>query len=109
MHTCDACDYKTPFLANLNIHKEDVHNKSTHGRDYSGGIERPNQQRRRDTEFCRYWNRGHCQREDSCKYLHEEAPECIYGDRCHKKTFCSYFHADLFKNNQSSSFLGQRN
>ena len=45
MHTCDACDYKTPFLANLNIHKEDVHNKSTHGRDYSGGIERPNQQR----------------------------------------------------------------
>ena len=111
---CEECDYRTPFVANLGIHKEQVHGENTwqfQGRGRQEGRSKAqfkvyNYQERKANGFCRSWNRGHCHFDQNCKFLHEDAPECYYGDRCSRKTVCRYFHADLFHQAQDS-FLGQ--
>ena len=106
VHRCNVCDYKTPFVVNLNIHRDEVHKKaerqgrSESTRVYAHGV-------RRDNGFCRNWNRSYsCSFENNCKFLHEDAPVCYFGDRCRRKTSCRYFHEELFSY-QNKSFLGQ--
>ena len=108
VHKCDKCDYKTPFVANLNIHMDEVHKKEERqDRRYEASKEYSYRERK-DNGYCRNWNRSYsCTFERSCKFLHEDAPVCYFGDRCRRKTTCRYFHEELFRG-QNESFLGQR-
>ena len=104
---CNVCDYKTPFVANLNIHREEVHNKEERPYRRHEAAPRGYSDRARNANgYCRNWNRGFCSFEKGCKFLHEDAPACYYGDRCRRKSTCRFFHEELFRS-QSQSFLGQ--
>ena len=119
---CEECDYKTPFVSNINIHKSEAHGKwqdvRRRKRQSQGGGRQPQQhfqskqkysyQERRSNGFCIFWNQGNCQYSDGFKFLHEESPECYYGDRCNRKSFCTFFHADVFESQQTSALLSQR-
>ena len=109
---CDECDYRTPFIINLNIHKSEVHGEWEEVRRRTNQSGRQNfvdDQTRLDNGFCLYWNRGRCDYAEKCKYLHEEAPECFYGNRCNKKSYCKSFHEDLYRTEESSFLDGRTN
>ena len=107
LEKCKECDYKTPFIVNLKMHMDEVHSQPRPANmGETGGY---NQKENNGKKYCRYWNRGYCQHDNGCVFLHEDAPECYYGDRCSNKWNCSFFHEDLFRNPQPSAFLGQGN
>ena len=59
--------------------------------------------------FCIFWNRGKCDYGISCKYLHEESPECRYQENCYRKESCRFFHSEFYGKTQSQPghFLGR--
>ena len=126
-YICEECDYRTPFIANINIHKSEAHGKWQEVRRKNKPSSQTNGRReyveprlnksessqfapqvRRENGFCRHWNRGYCPYEERCKFLHEESPECYFGDNCSRKSVCRFFHADLFRSQQFFLVEGSR-
>ena len=61
---------------------------------------------RKTNGFCIHWNRGFCQFEDRCMFLHVESPNCYFQDKCRRKMAgCKYFHWDVVRDEH---FLDKR-
>ena len=98
-YSCRVCAKTFKFSNQLKEHTSAEHETSMK-KTYSF-------EERKRNGFCRFWNHTSCKFEESCKFLHEEAPHCRFQDRCRAKPACQYFHQELSQ--QNSSFLGYRN
>ena len=116
-YSCDVCQFRSTKEGNLKRHIESVHpNKNKSNNYYQGHTRRYSHQEdsggyywsnkdsrqedrrhyysideRRKNGFCRNWNNDICYYK-SCKFLHEESPECRYQDRCRNISKCRFFN-----------------
>ena len=42
--------------------------------------------------YCHYWNRGFCEKDGLCQFVHENSPYCKYGDECYTVK-CGFYHS----------------
>ena len=42
--------------------------------------------------YCHYWNRGFCEKDGLCQFVHENSPICKYGDECYTVK-CGFYHS----------------
>ena len=49
-------------------------------------------QMKRKKFYCHYWNRGFCEKDGLCQFVHENSPYCKYGDECYTVK-CGFYHS----------------
>ena len=113
---CQRCNYETEdedlFRDHSNSHTNNEES-GTDGTEQNTNNDRdiredgsttrrrlPSNDEKRNNGFCMYWNRGYCQHDDLCLFLHEEAPHCHFQEHCRRPQSCRFFH---------ESFLDQGN
>ena len=119
-YKCDICRFEDKSESKVEDHKINEHTEemferisrnSNYGEDVNTDHSsfQPRQEFDfRKKSFCVSWNRGGCYYGNSCKYLHEESPECRYKERCFRKENCMFFHKELYGQTEDhpSHFLG---
>ena len=109
MATCEVCGKKEKNQTEMDQHIQSKHVKEMFNHFVKRNERRPSpgeakqkfsQQERKLNGYCVYWNRHGCYHGDSCRFLHEEAPECKFQDNCFRKSTCKFYHHD-------QSFLDQ--
>ena len=100
--SCDVCDFTAMSDRELNGHLERVHRFKRVNRQGTGY----SQEERRNNGLCFHWNNGNCRFQESCKFAHDEIPQCQFDGRCTRNN-CHFFHTKQ-KNEDSPPFLYRR-
>ena len=102
-YPCDKCGETLIWKVSLKQHMNEKHSdnqqdfleitsKTQHQRKTQDKKTKQIENQIRKKLYCHYWNRGFCEKDGLCQYVHEDSPYCKYGDECYTVK-CGFYHS----------------